>query len=196
MATPSGSPWFSSNPTSQDIGKPFETPFALIAGLYLTLGWPLDATQLGLGIASLSGKPAVAGSGSGLPDGVYAALPAAALHMQRLAIAWAAGGVVVHFWFGLAVLMRGTVAAARGVLVRACVSWSAVSLGVWVLYVCLQTGVSDLPRVAGMVPACGEEPGLSQCRALVATWVMGLVNMSVLPRTRWVCGGVCVSKGG
>lgn len=54
--------------------------------------------------------------------------------------------------------------------------WSVLSLGVWSVYVGMQTGVY-VPDVKGSVPECGKWPGMSQCGLVHATWIIGMIYL-------------------
>lgn len=157
-------------------------PTLTLLTIYIALGWLLDIAQLTISSLQLSRGP-VADSD---PRDVFLTLPPYAAHLQRLAVGWTSVGVVVNTMLGVRVgrLDGGKKQKVGGgkwgrgrLLMGGWVPWSAVSLGVWGVYLGMQTGEGGM-RVWGETAECPEyRPTLSQCDLLWATWALGWLYM-------------------
>ncbi|KAK0622046.1 hypothetical protein B0T17DRAFT_309690 [Bombardia bombarda] len=154
--------------------------------LYIFL-WVLDIGQLTVACLAYSGAVTDPGSVSRTNPKLDIKFPAVGHHIQRLIIAWAALGVIVHVTLACVDSINVNSRAprrdekgyawARGVVWRWFLPWSVLSLGVWGVCVGLQTA-NYVPNL-GRLDECRRFPALSQCGLVLGSWVIGIVYIGL-----------------
>ena len=168
----------------RSVPPPLRTILKTGIWLYL-LGLILDIGQMIVAILSYTGAVTETD-----PD-VDITFPSVGDHVQRLIIAWASLGVVVHITLAAMVTIRiGRRAITRNekhytkarlVLLTWYMPWSLASLVVWSVCVGLQTR-NYVPNLNAL-PECKEYSGLTQCGMVFGSWIIGMVYMLVLEFT-------------